>query len=53
MALILEGDEVFEIDEADVEYEPDGSGFWLLAAEGEDSDEFYELCDVEYELDDE
>jgi hypothetical protein len=53
MALILEGDEVFEVADEDVELEPDGSGFWLLAAEGEDSEEFYALEDVEYELDEE
>lgn len=34
----------YEVDEADVELEPDGSGFWLLTENGED-EEFYVFCD--------
>lgn len=49
MALMLEGDEVFEVPDEDCEFEPDGSGFWYLAADGEDEEEFYELADVELE----
>lgn len=50
---LLDGDDVFEIPADDVELEADGSGFWLLAADGEDEEEFYEFCDVEIELEDE
>jgi hypothetical protein len=52
MALILESDEVFEVADDDVEEDPSGLGFWLLAAEGEDEEEFYSYEEVEYELDD-
>lgn len=51
MALILENDEVFEVPDADVEEDPSGLGFWYLAAEGEDEEEFYSYEEVEYELD--
>jgi len=37
-------DELFEVDEADVEL--DEGGFWL-AFEGEDEESFYEFCDVD------
>jgi hypothetical protein len=48
--LILEDDgSVFEVPDDDCEVE--GDGFWLLAADGEDEEEFYEFCDVEVELD--
>jgi hypothetical protein len=33
----------WECDEADCELEADG--FWLLAAEGEDFEDFYTFCD--------
>jgi hypothetical protein len=50
--LLLDDDgTVYEIPADDVEF--DGDGFWLLAAEGEDEEEFYELVDVEVELDEE
>lgn len=49
MALILDGDEVFEVPEEDVERE--AGGFWLLAADGEDEEEFYAEEEVEYEED--
>ena len=50
--LLLDDDgTVYEIPADDVELE--GDGFWLLAAEGEDEEEFYELVDVEIELDEE
>jgi hypothetical protein len=39
------GEYEFEVDEADCELEPDGSGFWLLAAEDEEDEDFYEFCD--------
>jgi hypothetical protein len=48
---ILDGDDVFEVPADDCE--PEGNGFWLLAADGEDEEEFYEFLDVEVELDDE
>lgn len=35
----------YEVDDADVEL--DEGGFWLLAAEGEDFEEFYEFCEDE------
>lgn len=38
-----ESGECYEVDEADCEFE--GEGFWLLAADGEDEEEFYELVD--------
>lgn len=37
----------YEVADEDVELEADGSGFWFLAAEDEDSEEFYEFCDDE------
>jgi hypothetical protein len=37
-------DELFEVDEADVEL--DEGGFWL-AFEGEDEESFYEFCDID------
>jgi hypothetical protein len=49
--LVLENDEVYEVPADDVELAPDGTGFWLLAADGEDEEEFYEYVEVEYELD--
>lgn len=51
MVLILENDEVYEVPADDVEQDPSGLGFWLLAAEGEDEEEFYSYEEVEYELD--
>jgi hypothetical protein len=47
MALIVEDGEEFEVPDEDCEFEEDGSGFWLLAAEGEDEDEFYEYVEDE------
>lgn len=43
MALIDDGDEdsYLEVPDEDCEFEEDGSGFWLLAAEDEDSEDFY------------
>jgi hypothetical protein len=41
---VLIEDELFEVDEADVEVE--GDGFWL-AFEGEDEESFHEFCDVD------
>lgn len=41
---VLIDDELFEVDEADVEL--DEGGFWL-AFEGEDEESFYEFCDVD------
>lgn len=50
--LILEDDgSVYEVPADDCELECDG--FWLLAADGEDEEEFYEFVDVEIELDEE
>lgn len=49
--LILENDEVYEVPEGDVEEDPSGLGFWLLAAQDEDEEEFYSYEEVEYELD--
>ena len=40
-------EEVFEVPEEDCELE--GNGFWLLAAEGEDEEEFYEFCEIDVE----
>lgn len=56
MAQIVEdlGDgfvEFVEVPDEDVELEADGSGFWLLAADGEDEEEFYEFEEVEFEAD--
>lgn len=34
----------YEVAAEDVELEPDGSGFWLLAAEDEEFEEFYQFC---------
>lgn len=48
--LILDDDgTVYEVDADDCEVE--GDGFWLLAAEGEDEDEFYDFVDVEVVFD--
>lgn len=33
----------YEVDADDCEVE--GDGFWLLAAEGEDTEDFYTFCD--------
>jgi hypothetical protein len=49
--LLLENDEVYEVPADDVEEDPSGLGFWYLAADGEDEEEFYEYVEVEYELD--
>ena len=51
MLILDEDGTVWEVDAEDVELEPDGSGFWLLAAEEEDEEDFYEFVDVEIELD--
>lgn len=45
MILIEDNGDEYEVDEADVELEPDGSGFWLLAADDEEFEEFYEFVD--------
>ena len=37
--------ETFEVDESDCEFED--NGFWYLADDSEDSEEFYELVDAE------
>lgn len=48
--LILDDDgSVYEVPADDCEVE--GDGFWYLAAEDENEDEFYEFVDVEIELD--
>lgn len=39
-----ENGDCYEVDEADCELEPDGSGFWLLAAEDEEFEDFYHFC---------
>jgi hypothetical protein len=39
------GEELYEVPEDDCEYEPDGSGFYYLASEDEDSEDFYEFVD--------
>lgn len=41
---------LWEIDPGDVEF--DGEGFWYLASAEEDHEDYYELCDGEYELED-
>lgn len=51
MLILDENDELFEVPADDCELEADGSGFWYLAADGEDEEEFYEFVDVEVELD--
>lgn len=43
MLLRDEDGELWEVDEDDCELEPDGSGFWYLAADGEDFEDFYEF----------
>lgn len=48
MALILENNEVYEVSDDDVEEDPSGLGFWYLAADGEDEEEFYSYEEVEY-----
>lgn len=45
MLILDENDELFEVPADDCEVE--GNGFWYLAADGEDEEEFYEFCDVE------
>jgi hypothetical protein len=51
--LILDDDgSVFEVPADDCELEADGSGFWYLAAEGEDFEEFYEFVEIDVELED-
>ncbi len=37
--------ECFEVEESDCEFED--NGFWLLAADDEDSEEFYEFVDAD------
>lgn len=37
----------YEVEADDVELAEDGSGFWLLASEDEEFEEFYEFCDDE------
>lgn len=51
--MLLFGDdgELYEVPEEDVEV--DGDGFWLLAADDEDSEDYYDFVDVEVEEDDE
>lgn len=46
--MLLYGDdgELYEVPEEDTEMEDDGSGFWYLAADDEDSEDFYEFVDV-------
>lgn len=47
--LILEDDgSIYEVPADDCEVEDDG--FWYLAADGEDEEEFYEFVDVEFEV---
>lgn len=48
-SVYLYGDdgELYEVDVDDVEFEDDNSGFWLLAAEGEDHEDYYEFVDVD------
>lgn len=47
MYILDDNDTLWEVDPADCEVAEDGSGFWYLAADGEDEEEFYEFCDVE------
>lgn len=49
MALILDGEDLYEVSDEDCEFEADGSGFWLLAEGDEDSEDFYAFEDAEAE----
>lgn len=44
--LLGDDGELYEVDVDDVEFEDDNSGFYLLADEGEDTEDFYEFVDV-------
>ncbi len=44
-----DGDEVEFEEVPDEDCEVEGDGFWLLAADDEDFEEFYEFVDVEFE----
>ena len=50
--LYLEDDDgtLWQVDPADCEL--DGNGFWYLAAEGEDHEDYYEFYDGDYDLED-
>lgn len=48
MLLIDDNGDLWEVDEADCELEADGSGFWYLAADAEESEDFYAFTDDEY-----
>lgn len=41
--------EFVEVPDEDCELEADGSGFWYLAAEDDEFEEFFEFEDVEFE----
>lgn len=45
MFLYDEAGELWEVPEEDVELEADGSGFWLLAADDEEFEDFYAFED--------
>lgn len=52
MLLIEDNGDCYEVDDSDCELSDDGTGFYVLAAEGEDFEDFYEFVDEdEYEDD--
>lgn len=42
---LIDGEDLYEVDESDCEFE--GNGFWLLASDDESEEEFYELCEAD------
>lgn len=45
LVLVDDDGEEYEVDAADCEESEDGTGVYLLAAEGEDHEDFYEYLD--------
>lgn len=47
MLLFANDGELYEVPDSDCELADDDSGFYLLAAEGEDEEDFYVFVDVD------
>lgn len=52
MFLYADDGELYEVPDTDCELDSGADGFWLLAAEDEDHEDFYAFVDVEDDGDD-
>ncbi len=45
---LIDGDDLYEVEESDVELEADGSGFWVCDSD-DGSESFYDFCELDEE----